>query len=169
MTNRFGRRLYGIFFKTYTEKVWGIPCTEIRAEWAAQRIQGLSLRRAHLSATVAQQALRPTIRTLIHEFQYPRLGPGQMWEMCRDRVVERGGTTCCCSTTCDRDSKSQRRPGHRRVAARHADGERRFEAEHVISTMPLRSLVRALAPVRRPRSATGAPRGSGIATSSSWR
>ena len=57
VTNRFGKRLYEIFFKTYTEKVWGIPCTEIRAEWAAQRIQGLSLARAILTAAVAQQAL----------------------------------------------------------------------------------------------------------------
>ena len=57
VTNRFGKRLYEIFFKTYTEKVWGIPCTEIRAEWAAQRIQGLSLARAILNATALQQAV----------------------------------------------------------------------------------------------------------------
>ena len=89
VTNRFGKRLYEIFFKTYTEKVWGIPCTEIRAEWAAQRIQGLSLARAILNATALHKRM-DTIKSLIHEFQYPRLGPGQMWETCRDRVVERG-------------------------------------------------------------------------------
>ena len=90
VSNRFGRRLYRIFFKTYTEKVWGIPCTEIRAEWAAQRIQGLSLARALLSGTALNH--RPaTIKSLISQFKYPRLGPGQMWEACRDRVIERGG------------------------------------------------------------------------------
>ena len=57
VTNRFGKRLYEIFFKTYTEKVWGIPCTEIRAEWAAQRIQGLSLAQGDPHRDVAQQAL----------------------------------------------------------------------------------------------------------------
>src|SRR5262245_56236132 len=89
VSNRFGRRLYQIFFKTYTEKLWGLPCTEIRAEWAAQRIQGLSLARAILNATALNK--RSTdIKTLIHEFDYPRLGPGQMWETCRDLIVQRG-------------------------------------------------------------------------------
>jgi hypothetical protein len=78
VTNRFGKRLYETFFKTYTEKVWGIPCTEIRAEWAAQRIQGLSLAEAILNATALNRR-STSIKTLIHEFRYPRLGPGQMW------------------------------------------------------------------------------------------
>jgi len=89
VTNRFGKRLYEIFFKTYTEKVWGIPCTEIRAEWAAQRIQGLSLARAILNATSLNRR-SPAIKSLINTFEYPRLGPGQMWEACRDRIRERG-------------------------------------------------------------------------------
>ncbi len=89
MTNRFGKRLYEIFFKTYTEKVWGIPCTEIRAEWAAQRIQGLSLARAILNATALQRR-SVHIKSLINEFRYPRLGPGQMWEVCTDRLREMG-------------------------------------------------------------------------------
>src|SRR5690606_11523299 len=89
VTNRFGQRLYEIFFKTYTEKVWGIPCTEIRAEWAAQRIQGLSLGKAILTAASLNK--RPaTIKTLLHHFQYPRLGPGQMWERCRDHIEAAG-------------------------------------------------------------------------------
>jgi protoporphyrinogen oxidase len=82
--------LYEIFFKTYTEKVWGIPCSEIRAEWAAQRIQGLSLARAIFSASPLTR--RPAaVRTLIHGFLYPRLGPGQMWEACRDGIERFGG------------------------------------------------------------------------------
>ena len=87
VVNRFGRRLYGTFFKTYTEKVWGIPCTEIRAEWAAQRIKNLSL-----VAAVAQAlfGLR-NVRSLIEEFHYPRLGPGQMWERCPRSRGRNGG------------------------------------------------------------------------------
>jgi protoporphyrinogen oxidase len=90
VSNRFGRRLYEVFFKTYTEKVWGIPCTEIRAEWAAQRIQNLSLYKAILSATAVNRRSKD-IKTLINEFQYPRLGPGQMWETCTRRVEDLGG------------------------------------------------------------------------------
>ncbi|MEP6506677.1 MAG: FAD-dependent oxidoreductase, partial [Gemmatimonadales bacterium] len=86
VSNRFGSRLYNIFFKTYTEKVWGIPCNEIRAEWAAQRIQGLSLARAILSATSLNRRA-PAIKTLIDRFKYPRLGPGQMWEACAQKIV----------------------------------------------------------------------------------
>ena len=74
VSNRFGRRLYAIFFKTYTEKVWGIPCTEIRAEWAAQRIKGLSLLSAVQNALVPRNG--QGIKTLIEEFEYPRYGPG---------------------------------------------------------------------------------------------
>jgi protoporphyrinogen oxidase len=151
VSNRFGRRLYEIFFKTYTEKVWGIPCAEIRAEWAAQRIQNLSLARAILSAT--QLNKRSTdIKTLIHSFKYPVLGPGQMWERCRDRVLELGGEVLLRHHITAFDV----RDGHVVAArARTPDGERRFEAEHFISTMPLRSLVRAFgdAAPRRAREA----------------
>jgi len=86
--NRFGQRLYRIFFKTYTEKVWGIPCSEIRAEWAAQRIKGLSLlsilRHAILISRNGNGNKRRTIKTLIDEFDYPRLGPGMMWQKMAD-------------------------------------------------------------------------------------
>ncbi|VEP15881.1 Amine oxidase [Hyella patelloides LEGE 07179] len=76
VSNRFGKRLYETFFKTYTEKVWGIPCTEIRADWAAQRIKGLSLKKAIVNALFGSN----DTKTLIKEFNYPELGPGQMWE-----------------------------------------------------------------------------------------
>jgi protoporphyrinogen oxidase len=139
VSNRFGSRLYRIFFKTYTEKVWGIPCSEIRAEWAAQRIQGLSLARAIISATSPNR--RSTdIKTLIHAFKYPRLGPGQMWELCRDRVVELGGRVLQRHRVNAIELAGGRVRG---LWASTPDGERHFEAEHVISTMPLRSLVRS--------------------------
>jgi protoporphyrinogen oxidase len=142
VTNRFGKRLYETFFKTYTEKVWGIPCTEIRAEWAAQRIQGLSLARAILNATSLNKRATE-IKSLIHEFQYPRLGPGQMWETCRDLVTARGHDVLMEHYV----ERIDVREG--RVMAVHAstpDGPRRFEADHVITTMPVRSLIRALSP-----------------------
>ncbi len=82
VSNRFGRRLYEIFFKTYTEKVWGIPCTEIKAEWAAQRIKGLSLTTAVKNALFQSEGGK--VKTLIDAFDYPRRGPGMLWE----RVVE---------------------------------------------------------------------------------
>lgn len=140
VTNRFGKRLYEIFFRTYTEKVWGIPCTEIRADWAAQRIQGLSLAKAILSATSLQRRDK-SIKTLIHHFQYPRLGPGQMWETCADGL-NAAGTPVLLDHHVDaiecRDGRVSA------VTARDAGATVRFEADHVISSMPLRSLVRAL-------------------------
>jgi protoporphyrinogen oxidase len=142
VTNRFGRRLYEIFFKTYTEKVWGIPCTEIRAEWAAQRIQGLSLARAILNATSLNKRSN-TIKSLINEFQYPRLGPGQMWETCRDRVIERGHRVLM-QHYVDRVHVSSGCVTGVRVQT--PAGEQELPADHVIGTMPVRSLVRALDP-----------------------
>ena len=140
VSNRFGRRLYRIFFKTYTEKVWGIPCTEIRAEWAAQRIQGLSLARALLSSTPLNKRPSP-IKTLISQFKYPRLGPGQMWEACRDRIAELGGRVLTNHRVSRLEFDADVRV--RAMVAHTPDGERRFEAEHFISTAPLRSLVQA--------------------------
>jgi len=152
VTNRFGRRLYEIFFKTYTEKVWGIPCTEIRAEWAAQRIQGLSLARAILSATSLNRRSNG-IKSLIHEFRYPRLGPGQMWEKCRDRIEAMGNQVLMqhhVSTIDVRDGRAVA------VRAMTPDGEQRFAADHVISTTSVRSLVRAINPVVAPEVRTAA-------------
>lgn len=142
VSNRFGRRLYEIFFKTYTEKVWGIPCTEIRAEWAAQRIQGLSLEKAILNA-VALNRRSTAIKSLIHEFRYPRLGPGQMWEACRDRIEAMGHSVLM------RHYVSGIERVGSRITAVHAQTEQgpvRIEADHVISTTDIRSLVRALSP-----------------------
>ena len=149
VTNRFGRRLFEIFFKTYTEKVWGIPCTEIRAEWAAQRIQGLSLARAIITATSLTKR-SDTIKSLIDEFRYPRLGPGQMWEKCRDRVRELGNEVLMRHHATSIDCAVDPVTGVRHATGVHTsttDGERAFPAEHVISTMPVRSLVHAIRPV----------------------
>lgn len=100
VTRKFGGRLFQMFFKSYTEKVWGIPCSEISADWAAQRIKGLSLTKAARNAllTGRQQGSRgmsrnrsEVIKTLITSFRYPRLGPGMMWEAAAQKVLQRGG------------------------------------------------------------------------------
>ena len=98
VTNEFGHRLFSIFFETYTEKVWGMKCREISADWAAQRIKGLSLGGAIRSALkpkwVSRLERRGQVRakTLIEHFRYPKLGPGQMWEAAAEQVRELGGT-----------------------------------------------------------------------------
>jgi protoporphyrinogen oxidase len=91
VSNRFGKKLYRIFFKTYTEKVWGIPCSEIRAEWAAQRIQGLSLPVAAWNAIFGPGKSKDVVKTLIEQFEYPRHGPGMMWERAAEFLVAHGG------------------------------------------------------------------------------
>ena len=87
VVSRFGRRLYDAFFRSYTEKVWGIPGSEIQAEWAAQRIQEFSFSHAIFNILGMKRGAPPT---LIEEFLYPRLGPGQMWEAFADAVADRG-------------------------------------------------------------------------------
>ena len=140
VTNRFGKRLYEIFFKTYTEKVWGIPCTEIRAEWAAQRIQGLSLAQAILSATALQK--RGThIKSLIDTFKYPRLGPGQMWEAARDRIRDKGGKVLMNHFVTSLEMTDNEVTA---VTGTSTDGPFKIEADHVISTTDIASLVRGL-------------------------
>ncbi len=97
VSNEFGHRLFSIFFETYTEKVWGMKCREISADWAAQRIKGLSLGSAVRSALVPRWLSRmrsrssKTPKTLIESFRYPKLGPGQMWEAAAGQVADNGG------------------------------------------------------------------------------
>jgi protoporphyrinogen oxidase len=137
--NRFGRRLYRNFFKAYTEKVWGVPCTEIHAEWAARRIRGLSL------STVVRSALwknaAPEVKTLINEFHYPQRGPGQMWETLAGQLQERE----CPVLTEHRVVRIQHRGGKVTGCVTAGPwGEKHFAGTDFISSMPLRELVDAL-------------------------
>ncbi|HZT79580.1 MAG TPA: FAD-dependent oxidoreductase, partial [Gemmataceae bacterium] len=148
VTNQFGSRLFNIFFKTYTEKVWGMSCKEISADWAAQRIKGLSLGTAIRNALLPKRKPKDkgqVIKTLIDSFRYPRKGPGMMWEACAARVRALGG-----------DIEMGRRvvgcawdAGARRWSVSHrgeAGDVRQTEAGHVISSAPLRELARGLRP-----------------------
>lgn len=139
--NQFGRKLYAMFFKTYTEKVWGIPCSEIGADWAAQRIKGLSLGEAVRNALFGQRA-GGVVKTLIDEFRYPRLGPGQLWEACADSVVGSGWTllkrTRVTGTTVENGRVVRLKLSGPDLASSE------IECSHVLSSMPLRNLVAAV-------------------------
>jgi protoporphyrinogen oxidase len=145
--NRFGRRLFEIFFKSYTEKVWGLPCTEISADWAAQRIKGLSLREAVLSAFRGRKAA-PTAKTLIRDFFYPRLGPGQMWEAATAQIRASGGQVEMGSQV-----KTVHWIGSRvtHVSGLTVQGQAiSQEGDAFISSIPLQELILALRPTPPP-------------------
>jgi protoporphyrinogen oxidase len=145
VTNQFGGRLFRIFFKTYTEKVWGMKCTEIAADWAAQRIKGLSLGTAIRHALLPKRRSGTVVKTLIDRFQYPRLGPGMMWEAAARKIEERGGAVHLGHDVVGLEWRSAF--GNWLVTGRDAEGrERRFVVEHVISTTSIRELVRMLRP-----------------------
>jgi protoporphyrinogen oxidase len=145
VSNRFGRRLYEIFFKTYTEKVWGLPCTEIGADWAAQRIKNLDLMSALKNAVLgAHTKDGEVITTLIDRFQYPRHGPGMMWERCRDQL-ESSGIPIRMGT-----KVTGLRHSNGKIVSALVDGPKGTREEvagrEFISSMPLRSLLRGLDP-----------------------
>ena len=144
LVNRFGRRLFETFFRPYTEKVWGLPCERIGAQWAAQRIKGLSLR-----AAVADMLRRGAggQRTLLTEFLYPRLGPGMLWDRMRDEVVRLGGQVL----TGHRLRGVRAGPaGVESVEVEGPGGRRVLAAGHLVSTIPIRELVEAFAPALPP-------------------
>jgi protoporphyrinogen oxidase len=150
VSNRFGRRLFELFFKSYTEKVWGVPTTEIRAEWAAQRIKGLSFFSAAKAAFFGNKDNK--VKSLISEFNYPRFGPGQMWEAMRGAIEEQGGEVRLDA----RVESMELEDG--RIAAVVVGGETFESPEAVISSLPLREVVEMISPAA-PQSVIDAARG----------
>jgi protoporphyrinogen oxidase len=139
---RFGWRLYRTFFKTYTEKVWGVPVSDMPADFAAQRVKNLDLGKAILNALTPKRN-QTEITTLIEEFRYPKFGPGMMWEVCRDKVEAMGGQVLM-ETRVD---AIHIEGGLASGVTLSAAGGRRFQpASHVISSMPVAELVAALDP-----------------------
>ena len=129
MLNRFGKELYLTFFKDYTEKVWGIPCEQISAEWGAQRIKGLSI-----AKTLKHALFKNTKETsLIDEFLYPKLGPGDLWQKAANKVLEMGGEILF-------GSKVVKVAGDKWSVA----GGKFFEPDYVLSSMPVRDLINAM-------------------------
>ncbi|SEG18826.1 UDP-galactopyranose mutase [Bryocella elongata] len=152
LINRFGKELYLTFFKSYTEKVWGVPCDQISAEWGAQRIKGLSLttalkhfvKKAFSSAPANSGDLsqKGTDTSLIERFLYPKFGPGQLWEHVADQIVAKGGEIHMGWTV---DAIEVEGTHVVAVEALSDTGERRrFEGDYFFSTMPMRDLVRAM-------------------------
>jgi len=135
VSNRFGKRLFNMFFKSYTEKVWGIPTNKIRADWAAQRIKDLSIK------TILLNAIRNNgkIKTLINRFYYPRLGPGMMWDRVRDLIVAGGGTVRM-------NTRVERIRYNDHMSCIITSTGEEIKADHIISTMPLRNLIHSIDP-----------------------
>lgn len=142
VSNRFGKRLYSIFFKTYTEKVWGIPCSSIQAEWAAQRIKGLSLRKAIVNALIKPKDT--DIKTLINEFDYPVYGPGMMYNAMKNKIEEMGGDVFINSKVVKVNHKDFMINSIEYI---DKDGNLNLkEGTHFISSIPITELVDALNP-----------------------
>ena len=152
--NRFGKELYRTFFKSYTEKVWGVPCDQISAEWGAQRVKGLSITRAlghflkkKLGRTAGDISQKSKETSLIERFLYPKYGPGQLWEYVAEDVKAKGGTV-----TKGWKVHKLFTDGFRITAAEAVNPEtgdvQRLEADYFFSTMPIKELMRCLdAPV----------------------
>jgi protoporphyrinogen oxidase len=148
--NQFGERLFRTFFKTYTEKVWGLSCDDISADWAAQRIKGLDLGAAIIDAVkrslgLARRKDGAVVKTLIEAFRYPRRGPGMMWAAAAAKIRRHGG-----SVLLDRDVEQLTWDAGRRlwtITVRRGDGTcETYTANNVVSSAAIRDLARALAP-----------------------
>ncbi len=159
VSNRFGRRLFNLFFKSYTEKVWGVPTSEIRAEWAAQRIKGLSFFSAAKAAFFGNKGNK--VKSLISEFHYPRFGPGQMWEAMTAEIRRLGGEV--------RLETAGRASSWSRTAAswRCRPAARRSSPASDLVAAAARDRGHDAARSRRPRRARR-PAGCATATSSRW-
>ena len=149
LINRFGRRLYEMFFKSYTEKVWGVPCRDISAEWGAQRIKGLSLRKAlgHFLKSGLQRSAdlgqKQTETSLIERFLYPKYGPGQLWEYVAQNVREGGGEIYSGWDVVGVCPSGQQIKAVEAICP-ETKQRRTFEADYFFSTMPVKDLIRAL-------------------------
>src|SRR6476661_7277881 len=148
VSNQFGKRLFNTFFKTYTEKVWGMSCKEISADWAAQRIKGLSLGSAIKNALFPQRYngdRTHVIKTLINSFRYPRKGPGMMWEACAAKTQAMGGKVEMGCKVVGLDYEAGNEAW--KVSFKDQQGNvQTLEAEHVISSAPMRELVHGVRP-----------------------
>lgn len=147
VSNQFGKRLFNIFFKTYTEKVWGMNCKEISADWAAQRIKGLSLASAIINAVLPKRkpkSKNEVIKTLIDTFRYPRKGPGMMWEKCTERIEEMGNKVHMGAHVYGIKYESQSKIWT--VFYKQNNEQKILQAKHVISTAPIRELIQNLSP-----------------------
>lgn len=151
VTNQFGKRLFNIFFKTYTEKVWGMSTKELSADWAAQRIKGLNLLEAIKNALLPQKSKKgnAVIKTLIEEFRYPRRGPGELWERAAEIIGQQGHPVKMGRGVVSIEHDGKQITG---ILTRDIDGNAHLEqGTHYISTLPMRELVHAFEPALPPQ------------------
>jgi protoporphyrinogen oxidase len=154
-TNQFGKKLYSIFFKTYTEKVWGMPCDEMSADWAAQRIKGLSLWGAVTDGLKRSLGLNKkpndgkAVKTLLETFRYPRLGPGMMWDAARDHIHATGKGEVLMGHALDRLAAiGPNDEGYNwSMTATSKEGTVQIRARDAISSAPMRELSRRIHPL----------------------
>lgn len=141
LCNLFGKKLYLHFFKSYTEKVWGIPCNQISSDWGKQRIKGLDL--LSLVKNAMKKAGKGSIKTLIDKFYYPPLGPGQMYDKMAENITN-AGSEIICNT---RAIKITHENNHAVMLTAKSDNtEYQIKFKHLVSTMPLTELVKSLSP-----------------------
>jgi protoporphyrinogen oxidase len=140
--SRFGWRLYRMFFKTYTEKVWGVDASEIQADWAAQRIKNLSLFKAVLNSLLPRRNQKE-ITSLIEEFEYPKLGPGMMWEKCHELIRGQGSDVIFQNPV---TSIKHSNGTANKVVTENSNGSETFLTSHIISSMPISKLLLAMDP-----------------------
>jgi len=146
-TNRFGKELYNTFFKDYTEKVWGVECNKINADWGAQRVKGLSISKAvwhffkNLFKKQSDMEQKNTETSLIERFLYPKYGPGQLWEKVAEMVQEKGGKiykkAVVNKVEWENNSISQ-------IECQTPEGSKKFTADYYFSTMPVKELIAAM-------------------------
>lgn len=146
--NRFGKELYSTFFRDYTEKVWGVPCTAIKPEWGAQRVKGLSLLKTvvHAAKKIASRDVslgqKETETTLIERFLYPKFGPGQMWETVAQSIKEKGGKIFLNHEITGINANGEKVSG---ITVKTAEGKLLNAAgDYFFSSMPVRDLIRSL-------------------------
>ena len=148
VSNRFGKKLYEIFFKTYTEKVWGMKCNEISSDWAAQRIKGLSLT-SLFNSLFRKKENGKVIKTLIEKFHYPRKGPGMMWEKMADMIMQQGNKVEINSNI--EKIIWNKKEGVEAVEIYTEDSYKTVKGSDFISSMPIRELIKKLSPSPPPK------------------
>ena len=147
VTNRFGKRLYNTFFKSYTEKVWGMPCSEIRAEWAAQRIKGLTLLSAVRNALTKHHRNngKGIAKTLIDSFDYPKLGPGMMWQSV-SRIIRKHGSRVCLENEVEEITWDKQKNRVISIGVKVKGKRKRVYGKDFISSMPLKEMIQKFKP-----------------------
>jgi len=141
--NQFGRKLFEVFFKTYTEKVWGIPCSKISADWSMQRIKGLNMSEIIKNAFFGESGNKGRIKSLVREFSYPVMGAGMMYEAMQEQIQSNGGSIELLSEVAEINRQGSRITG---AIIKNRTGTYELNGSHYISSIPITELILKLNP-----------------------